>query len=111
MKIEQELEVFKTLTDRMNEIFAAKRCDYGPSTEETFKRYGAVSMLVRMRDKLNRLDNLLVNQVQRSVYDERVEDTLLDLANYSLIAILELLKAQSEVTRNDNAENLHGTRN
>lgn len=96
MTVTQEYDVFRDLTSRMNDIFQAKRNDYGPSTEDTFKRYGAVSLLVRMRDKLNRLDNLLVSKLRSSVNDERVEDTLLDLANYALITILEIKKAEME---------------
>lgn len=96
MKIEQELDFFRSYTSRMNDIFAAKRNDYGPSTEDTFKRYGPISMLTRMRDKLNRLDSLLVDRRTVSVFDERAEDTLLDLANYAIITILELHKAGME---------------
>jgi hypothetical protein len=96
MRITQEYDMFKDLTNKMNDIFQAKRNDYGPSTEDTFKRYGAVSLLVRMRDKLNRLDNLLVTKISSSVNDERVEDTLLDLANYALITVLEMKKAELE---------------
>lgn len=101
MNIEKELDIFKAYTSKMNDIFTAKRHDYGPSTTDTFKRYGAVSMLVRMRDKLNRLDTLLVEKVNQKVNDEQIEDTLLDLANYSIITILELCKANSEVCVND----------
>ena len=104
MRITQEYDMFRDLTSRMNDIFQAKRNDYGPSTEDTFKRYGAVSLLVRMRDKLNRLDNLLVTKTSSSVNDERVEDTLLDLANYALITILEMKKMSLEECENNARE-------
>ena len=96
MTYERELEFFKTCTDRMCKTFAAKRNDYGASTADTYKRYGAVSLLVRMRDKLNRLDSLLVNNSNVHVLDESVEDTLFDLANYAIIAILEIAKHELE---------------
>lgn len=97
MKIEQEIRIFKEYVDRMTSIFAEKRADYGPSTEETFRKFGPVSFLVRMHDKLNRLDNLFVKgDIDRKVRDESVRDTLMDLANYCIIALVELDKAEQE---------------
>lgn len=97
MKIEQEIRIFKEYVDRMTSIFAEKRADYGPSTEETFRKFGPVSFLVRMHDKLNRLDNLFVKgDTDRKVRDESVRDTLMDLANYCIIALVELDKAEQE---------------
>ena len=102
MNYEQEIEYFKKLTMQMAETFARKRNDYGNSTEDTLHRYGRVSLLVRMRDKLNRLDNLLLNKDNsRRVMDENINDTLLDLANYAIIAILELTKDEMELKRNE----------
>ena len=95
MKYEQELEIFKGLTEQMYNVFAAKRHDYGPTSEHTFKKFGLVSMVIRMSDKLGRLENIaLKNDIL--VTDEKVEDTLLDLANYALITILEIKKAEME---------------
>lgn len=91
MTISEELERFKELTDTMNEVFAKKRQDYGQTTTETFRKFGPVSMLTRMHDKMGRLDNLLYSGAVNNV-GEKVEDTLLDLANYALITILELRK-------------------
>lgn len=92
MTLEQEINIFRTITDNMNEVFAKKRNDYGPSTTETFEKFGGVSMCVRMHDKLNRIDNILAKNVKAQVTDEAVQDTLLDLANYAIITIIELQK-------------------
>lgn len=97
MKIEHEIRMFKEYTDCMTSIFAEKRADYGPSTEETFRKFGPVSFLVRMHDKLNRLDNLFVKgDTVRKVRDESVRDTLMDLANYCIIALIEIDKFNGE---------------
>jgi hypothetical protein len=90
MTYEQEVELFTKYTQHMREIFAKKRHDYGPSTEETFNKFGMVSMIVRMQDKLNRLYTLSKSN-DRAV-DESIEDTLLDLANYAVITLLEIGK-------------------
>ena len=99
MNIEQEIVFFKGLVAQMAETFAKKRADYGPSTTETWKKFGPVSMLTRMHDKMGRLDNLMAkgNNNCPLVADERVEDTLLDLANYAIITILEMHKEATEL--------------
>jgi hypothetical protein len=90
MKIEQEIEMFQGYTKVLAETFARKRIDYGPTTTETFEKFGPVSMLVRMHDKLGRLDNLISDG--RVPNYESIEDTLIDLANYCLITLLEFEK-------------------
>ena len=100
MKIEQEIQIFKSYTETMANVFAAKRADYGPSTEETFKKFGPVSFLIRMHDKLNRLDSLFMKSSDAiKVKDESIRDTLMDLANYCIIALVELDKVDAEKTK------------
>lgn len=94
MTYEQEISIFEELTAYMRATFAEKRHDYGATTTETYEKFGPVSMLVRMHDKIGRLDNLLVNNITNRVVDEKIEDTLFDLANYALIMILEMHKHQ-----------------
>ena len=94
-----EVRRFKELTTKMYETFKKKRNDYGPSTRETWEKYGPISMLVRMDDKMNRFKNLVIDDTKRLVEDESIKDTLLDLANYALITILELehIEAQNRM--------------
>lgn len=87
---DREVRRFKELTMKMYETFKKKRNDYGPSTRDTWEKYGPISMLVRMDDKMNRFKNLAIDDTKRLVEDESIKDTLLDLANYALITILEL---------------------
>jgi NTP pyrophosphatase (non-canonical NTP hydrolase) len=94
----QEIEMFRDITERMSAIFADKRQDYGPTTTETVEKFGPVAMLVRMYDKMGRLDNLLVKGNVNHV-GEKVQDTLLDLANYAIITIIELHKQDMKKTK------------
>ena len=80
------------LIQQLHELYKAKDHDYGSSVHDTFKKYGLVSFLVRMDDKMNRLRALTVNDTEPHVIDEKIEDTLMDLANYALLAIIELRK-------------------
>jgi hypothetical protein len=51
---------------------------------------------VRLEDKLNRLRTL--NQKEEAaVKDEKIEDTLQDLANYAILALIELKLQKEEV--------------
>ena len=93
MTIKQEIELFKELAKQMSDTFAKKRADYGQTTTETYDKFGPVSMLTRMHDKMGRLDNLLLTG-NLNCQDEKVEDTLLDLANYALITIIERRKRE-----------------
>lgn len=77
----------------MSDVFAKKRADYGQTTSETYDKFGPVSMLTRMHDKMGRLDNLLLTG-NLNCEEEKVEDTLLDLANYALITIIERRKRE-----------------
>lgn len=95
MTIKEETVIFDALTRQMRETFTKKRKDYGQTTSDTYDRFGPVSLLTRMYDKLGRIENLLCNQQKTEVKDESIDDTLLDLANYALITILEIRKRQS----------------
>jgi hypothetical protein len=81
-------ELFKNITNEMYELWKRKNTDYGSSVSDTYKDFGLVSFLVRMQDKMNRLKTL--TKQQALVEDEKIEDTLIDLANYSVLALMEV---------------------
>lgn len=95
---EKEVQFFDDAVEHMKKVFRAKRIDYGPTTTETYARFGIASMLTRMYDKIGRLENLTVHRGGDSpaVRDESIDDTLLDLANYAIITILERAKVNEE---------------
>lgn len=97
MTYDEEVELFERIVNDMCDTFKKKRVDYGPSTTDTWNLYGPVSMMTRLRDKINRLDNLLVHKRQPCVNDESIMDTLHDLANYAIITCIELEKERKEV--------------
>lgn len=76
----------------LHDLYIRKNRDYGSSVTDTFNKYGLVSFLVRIEDKLNRVRTL--NEKGRAeVTDESLMDTLYDLANYAMLAIIELKEA------------------
>ena len=88
MSIEQKIEAHKKLLDGLHNLYVTKNRDYGDSVHDTYEKYGLVSFLVRLEDKLNRARTL--SKQAAVVQDEKIEDTLLDMANYAVLAVLEL---------------------
>ena len=67
--------------------YQKKNTDYG----DAFAEYGTIGVLVRMGDKIKRLQSIEKNKITL-VSDERLRDTLIDLHNYSAMAMLLLDK-------------------
>lgn len=82
------------------ELFARKNADYG----DAFATYGAVGVLVRIGDKLQRLASIEKNKVVL-VNDESLRDTLIDLHNYSAMAIMCLDENATENQETDDIKN------
>lgn len=67
------------------ELFKIKNTDYG----DAFAIYGVIGVLMRMQDKIQRLISITKNGVNL-VNDEGIKDTLIDLHNYSAMALMLL---------------------
>jgi len=80
---------YKDITDIMNATYLKKNNDYGNSFDKSIDKYGVIAALVRMSDKWERLNNLLLH-TKSEVTDESIEDTLIDLASYSVMLTLYL---------------------
>jgi hypothetical protein len=89
---EQRIE---TVADEVRDTLIRKNRDYGDSFAKQYAKYGVMSGLIRMDDKMRRLENL-VGGAEANV-DESIEDTLMDLAGYAMLCVVELRK-KAEVT-------------
>lgn len=76
-----------TICRELHETYKAKKADYGDSFAQVRSKYPN-AILIRLNDKLNRLETLM-NGVEQHVNDESIEDTLLDLANYCIMELVE----------------------
>lgn len=83
-----KLKRFSEITLDMYETYERKNADYGDSFGESVKELGIVAAITRISDKCNRLKSLVNNPAQ--VADESMCDTLLDLANYAVMTLIEL---------------------
>ncbi len=90
--LKSDVDKFISITGEMKDIYEIKNKNYGSSFSEQFKEYGLTSVCIRLDDKIRRLKSLNKQLQQGSVNvdDESVRDTLLDLANYSILAVIEL---------------------
>ena len=79
----QRVVQFKKIQKEGLELFTKKNKDYG----DAFAKYGTIGVLVRMGDKIARLQSITKNQVTL-VNDEKLRDTLIDLHNYTAMAIM-----------------------
>lgn len=86
-KVARHLEIAKAL----NQLYDSKGHDYGDSFGETYQKLGIISALTRISDKYNRLISLATKpEEERKVKDESIQDTLLDMANYCIMTVIEM---------------------
>lgn len=76
-----------TICRELHDTYKAKNADYGDSFAMVRNKYPN-AILIRLNDKLNRLETLM-NGAEQKVNDESVDDTLLDLANYCIMELVE----------------------
>lgn len=99
LKLEALQEKVKLLDDRVghhmqlcndiNKTYELKNRKYGNSFSKTYGEYGPTMLCIRLDDKLGRVKQLLLHN-EEGTDDESVIDTLLDLANYAIMGVMEI---------------------
>jgi glutathionyl-hydroquinone reductase len=80
-------EVYETIVEELTEIYQKKNHDYGNSFSILYQKFGLKSVIIRLWDKLLRLETLCDKEAK--VSEETIDDTLKDLANYAIMALAE----------------------
>lgn len=88
------VQKFIDITNSMAKTYAAKNHDYGNSFEQSLDKFGLVASIVRIGDKMNRIESL--SKKEAEVKDESIKDTLLDLASYSIMTVMWLNSQSKE---------------
>jgi len=83
-------ERHKQLIEEIHNTYKIKNADYGNSFGDQFEEHGLLSAVIRLDDKMRRLKTLSKQEAQ--VKDESIRDTVLDLANYAIMTVMELDK-------------------
>lgn len=73
----------------LNKIYKKKNADYGDSFHLSYLDEGMAMPRVRLGDKYRRFCQL-TKSGEQNVKDESVRDTLLDLANYAIMTVMEI---------------------
>lgn len=83
------LEEHQVVIDELHELYIKKNNDYGDSFHETYEEFGILTAMTRMLDKWNRIKKLVKTSIT-IVKGESLRDSLVDLANYTIMTIMEM---------------------
>lgn len=97
----EKVEQHSIIAQKLTELYERKNADYGDSFGKSYAEYGLAMPCIRLEDKLNRLKNLSLRGSKQRVNDESIRDTLMDLANYAIMTIIEIDREQ-EARTNEN---------
>jgi len=81
--VDASVRDFATVVKQMTELYAEKNHDYGNSFDKGMDVIGLPYGVGRLYDKMNRIISLMKNKAE--VKDEKMEDTVLDLACYAVM--------------------------
>lgn len=90
----KKVKRFREIANELADLYSKKNRNYGDSFGQLYKMLGPISGLVPLHNKLDRATNLIKGGTN---YFESIEDTLRDLASYSIMNLIEM-----EYSRKDN---------
>ena len=88
-ELNSKVQMHLNICNEINRLYARKNHDYGDSFHLTFAEEGMAMARIRLGDKFNRFKTLSRGGDQK-VNDESIRDTLIDLANYAIMTVLEM---------------------
>lgn len=91
IEVDKNVQSFINIANELCDLYEKKNKAYGNSFGDTYKKLGIISAVTRISDKYNRLCNLATNPNIDNL-GESVEDTLKDLAAYSIMTLMEIHK-------------------
>ena len=84
---------YMDIIDKLKQTFIKKNHDYGSSVKKNYDKFetygkneGLKYVFGRIAEKYDRLENLIYGDHMNQVVDESIADTLLDMANYAILA-------------------------
>lgn len=83
------VKIHGELCDYLKVLYVRKNHDYGDSFHDTYLEEGMAMPRIRLADKFSRF-KILSRGDDVLVRDESLRDTLLDLANYAIMTVVEM---------------------
>ena len=83
----------KRICAELTELYEKKNHDYGDAFHLSYLEEGMAMPRIRIGDKFNRFKNLTkISHMSEAtkVREERLRDTLIDMANYAIMTVMEL---------------------
>jgi hypothetical protein len=84
----------EAICNEVRDLLIRKNHDYGDSFSKQFAKYGVLSGMIRMDDKMRRLETLIGGEEAQVA--ESIEDSVADLAGYALLTLVELRKQSAK---------------
>ena len=88
---------FRQKVEKLAKVYVAKNKDYGDSFTRSLDKRGIIASIVRMEDKMNRIDSLYDKPTTE--VDESLVDSLEDLANYAIMTAMWLEKQADDIRK------------
>lgn len=81
------VKMHEEICEELTNLYVDKNADYGGSFVNTRKEVDR-AIVVRLMDKLERIKSITTKEAR--VKDESLEDSLMDLANYCIMELIEI---------------------
>lgn len=93
--MKNKVKIHEQICSELTELYRKKNADYGDSFSKTFEEEGYAMARIRLSDKLERFKSLSRKfdsdpYGHPEVSDESMMDTLMDLANYAIMTLIEM---------------------
>ena len=100
------IKKFKDITAKMAELYEEKNKNYDNAFDKSLDEDGLLVSKIRLSDKLLRF-NSLIKQESKGTIEESLYDTLMDLANYSIMTMMWLNNQKDKEKIKDTMFNHH----
>ena len=98
-----KVQEFRNIVNKMADTYEKKNSNYGDSFGRLFEELGAVSGLVPLYNKLHRATSLINGDEN---HYESLEDTLIDMACYAIMNVIEMRNKRDKECKGVDAPNL-----
>lgn len=89
---------FRDIAESQIRLYESKNADYGNAADKLYESYGLTYYLIMLEQKLLRLKNLY-NKTDKA-NNESIEDSLLDMSNYAILAVESMRKNAKQISEN-----------
>lgn len=89
---------FRDIAESQIRLYESKNADYGNAADKLYESYGLTYYLIMLEQKLLRLKNL--NNKTDEANNESIEDSLLDMSNYAILAVESMRKEAKQKNGN-----------